>query len=201
VGSLQTRSGRGPLLIGAVLTAALVLTAAACGGGRSGGNGETTSTAAAGSTPTVQWAGGVCSAFSTWKKSLESIGGSLQSQHSSSDLKHASQQISDATDTLADSLKKLGKPDTAAGAQAQQDLDSLTNTLSQSKDKISKTLAPTTQMNAAQALAAISAVSGELAKMAHNLTHAVGNLKQLDPKGELEEAFKKAPACAAYINS
>jgi len=44
-----------------------------------------------------------------------------------------------------------------------------------------------------------STVTATLAAMVHNLTLAVGNLKKLEPGGELEKAFHEAPACAPYF--
>jgi hypothetical protein len=175
--------------------AALVLAAAACGGG---GKSETTTTsAAAGGSSAVQWADGLCSAFSTWKTSLQSI--HLGVHPSESDLRQAESEVRDATDTLTKSLKELGKPDTAAGQAAKQNVESLTTVLSNDMDKIEKTLKPNPP-TAAAALQQISVVSATLASMAHNLTLAFGHLKQADPDGELEKAFHQAKSCSEFVS-
>lgn len=188
-------TGGGGRLLGAAAATALVLTAAACGGG---GKSETTTTAAAaGGSSTVQWAGGVCSALTTWKTSIQNI--HLTGHPKGSALEEAGNQVEEATQTLAQSLKKLGKPDTAQGQAAKEGVDSLATVLSNDVAKIKETLKPTPP-TAAAALQQVSAVTATLATMAHNLTLAVGHLKQFDPSGELEKAFHQAPACSAYVS-
>lgn len=182
------------------MAAALVFAAASCGGG-GGGTTTTTSTDAAGSSATVHWASGVCTAFTDWKTSLESIRTSLRGSHSKADLQHAGSQVTDATETLANTLQQLGRPETTSGQAAQKNLDVLTTELKQDKAKIEDTLKTTTDSSAAESLAALSTVSGTLAKMAHNLTLALGHLKSYDPSGELEQAFHEAQSCSPYFTS
>lgn len=172
--------------------AALVLAAAACGGG---GKSSTTTTTAAGGESASQWADGVCSSFATWKTSLQSI--HVGVHPSQSDLKQAGRDIEDATKTLTKSLKDLGPPNTAAGQAAKANIDSLATVLSNDMDKIDETL-KTSPPTAAAALQQISTVSATLASMVHNLTLAFGRLKQVDPGGELEKAFKQSPSCQQF---
>jgi hypothetical protein len=182
-----------PRLLG-LAAALLVLSAAACGGGGK----ATTSTAAAG-VPTAQWANGVCSAFTTWKTSLQSIQGSVTSQPSTSALKQAGTQIESATETLAKSLKQLGKPDTAQGEAAKQNLDTLATTLEGGLNKIKTTL-NTNSSGAAGALAQISTITTTLSAMANNLKIAGANMKNFAPSGELKQAFEQAKACQPYLH-
>jgi ABC-type transporter Mla subunit MlaD len=191
-------TGSGGRLLGAAAALALVLAAAACGGGGKSDTTTTTATAAAGGgSSAVQWAGGVCSALTTWKTSIQGI--HLSAHPKGSALEEAGNQVEDATQTLAQSLKKLGKPETAQGQAAKEGVDSLATVLSNDVEKIKETLKPTPP-TAAAALQQISAVTATLAAMAHNLTLAVGHLKQFDPSGELEKAFHQAPACSPYIS-
>ena len=193
MGATQSRTSR---LLGVAAVAALVFLAAACGGG---GKSATTTTAAGGSS-TVQWANGVCSAFTTWKTSLENIETSVASQPSKSALEQAGKGIKSATETLTHSLKQLGKPDTAAGEAAKKNLNMLATTLQNDLNKIEETL-NTNASGAAGALSQISTLTATLASMAHSLSAAVGNLKQADPSGELEQAFQQASACKPYSKS
>ena len=181
------------MLAGVGVGASLVLAATACGGGKSA---TTTTTASGGTEATVQWANGVCSAFSTWKTSLESI--NVGANPSESALRQAERQIEDATTTLTRSLKDLGKPDTAAGQTAKQSLDTLQTQISNNLNKIQDTL-KSTPSSATAALAQISTVSGILATMAHNLTLAFNRLKHADPTGEVDKAFHQAKSCSAFI--
>jgi hypothetical protein len=179
------------------MAAILVLAVTACGGGKGG-----ESTATAGASATVQWASGVCTAFTTWKtsvkSSLEDV--KLSAHPSSSDVQHAGNEVRDATETLQQSLKDLGKPDTKSGAAAKQNLDTLRTVMSNDMDKIDESLKPKPP-TAAAALQQISTVSATLAAMVQNITLAVGNLKKFEPNGELEQAFHEAPSCAPYFSS
>ncbi len=183
-------------LLGVVAVAVLVLSAAACG---SGGSNTTTSTAAGG-TSAEQWANGVCSSFTTWKKSLQSVATSVTSQPSKSQLQKAERQVESATETLAQSLQQLGKPDTAQGVAAKKNLDALATTLQTGMNQLKTTLnnAPS---GAAGALSQISALTATLTTMANKLKLAGANLQNFAPSGELKQAFQQASACQKYIHS
>lgn len=146
----------------------------------------------------MQWASGMCTAFTTWKNSLKKI--HLGATPSSSDIQKAGDEVRDATETLRQSLKDLGKPETAGGAAAKQNLETLQSVMSKDKEKIEETL-KTKPPDAAAALAQLSTVSATLAAMVHNLNLAVSNLKKAEPTGELQKAFHQAPACAPYFSS
>jgi hypothetical protein len=185
------------LLAGASLVV-LVLSAAACGGG--GSNTTTTTSTAGGGTSAEQWATGVCSAFTTWEKSLKSIATGFTSQPSKSQLQKAAQEIEDATGTLEGSLRALGKPDTAQGEAAKNNLDALATTLQNGMHELKTTLnnAPS---GAAGTIAQISALTTTLTNMANKLKLAGGNLKNFAPSGELQQAFQQASACQKYVHS
>lgn len=174
----------------------LVLSVAACGGGGS----NTTTSTAAGGTSAEQWANGVCSSFTTWKKSLLSIQASVTSQPSKSGLQKAAHEVESATETLAQSLKHLGKPDTAQGQAAKKNLDALATTLQTGMNQLKTTLnnAPS---GAAGTLSQISALTTTLTSMANKLKLAGNNLKNFTPDGELKQAFQQASACKRYIHS
>lgn len=177
--------------------AALALTASACGGG----GGSPTTTAASGTSSTVTWANGVCSALKTWNASIQSATTSVKSgRPSQSELKNASQEIGDATHQLASSLKALDTPDTQAGQKAKQSLDTLSTELSSSTDKIDQTL-ESSSSGAGGSLATLSTVSGELAQMGQSISKTVSRLKQVDAKGELDKAFHEAKSCSSFFAS
>src|SRR5690348_4675117 len=79
MGIWPTANGRSRLLGGAAVVL-LVLSAAACGGG----GGDTTTSTASGGASAVQWANSVCSSFTTWKTSLESVKTEVTAQPSKS---------------------------------------------------------------------------------------------------------------------
>ena len=176
--------------------AVLVLAASACGGG---GSSSPTTTATTGGTSAEQWANGVCSSFTTWKKSLQSIQTSVTSQPSKAALQKAARQVESATETLAQSLKQLGKPETAQGEAAKKNLDTLATTLQTGMNQLRQTLdnAPS---GAAGALSQISALTATLTTMANKLKLAGSNLKNFAPSGELQQAFHQAGACRQYVH-
>ena len=171
--------------------AVLVLLAAACGGG--GGN-PTTSTAAGG-TSAEAWASGICSSFTTWKNSLESIKTDVTTQPSESQIRQAGRDFDRATKTLTQSLKQLGTPETAQGQAAKKNLDTLVTTLDNGTNKIDDALS-----SSGGVLSQISTISATLATMAGDLKLAGANLNQLAPSGELQQAFHQAGSCQQYLH-
>jgi hypothetical protein len=188
-----TSKGRSRLLGGAAVVA-LVLSAAACGGG----GGKTTTSTAAGGTSAAQWATGVCSSVTTWKKSLQSIQTNVASQPSKTALQNAGKQIETATETLAHSLKQLGKPDTAQGEAAKKNLDTLATTLQLGMTQIKNAL---NKPSSGGTMAQIATISTTLSAMANNLKMAGSSLKNFAPSNELKQAFEQSSACKPYIHS
>lgn len=179
-------------LLGCAAVAALVLSVAACGGG-------TTTTTAAGGTSPVEWANGVCSSVTTWKHSVESIKNDVTSQPSPSQLRKAGRRVERATETLSRSLKQLGPPETAKGEAAKQSLDTLATGLQSGMNKLEETL-NSSSSGVAGTLAQISAITATLSSMAQDLELAGGNLKNLAPGDELEQAFHQAGACRPLVH-
>src|SRR5262245_23041145 len=72
------------------------------------------------------WMNSLCTAITTWTDSLTTAAQSVASGNATKEsLQSAAGDVQDATKTFADDLRSLGKPDTQAGHQAQQSLDSL----------------------------------------------------------------------------
>jgi hypothetical protein len=194
MGIWPTANGRSRLLGGAAVVL-LVLSAAACGGG----GGDTTTSTASGGASAVQWANSVCSSFTTWKTSLESVKTEVTAQPSKSQLQKAGRQIESATKTLAQSLKQLGKPNTAQGEAAKKNLDQLATSLDGGMNKLDETL-NSSSSGAAGALSQISTIAATLSGMANDLKLAGSNLNHFAPSDELKQAFHQADACKQYIH-
>jgi hypothetical protein len=193
--SLNGKTGSRVLVVTAI--AVLALSASACGGGKK--SSSTTTGAAA----TEAWAGGVCSAFTAWTSSLKDVETSLKNGGlqglSSAKLQQAENQVNDATNTLVKSLKKLGPPSTTSSAAAKSSVTGLENTISTSMNAI-KTALPRNP-TLADLANALPTITTEFTKMGNALNTTVGDLKAADPAGELEQAFKQAPSCSAYVKS
>ena len=98
----------------AAAVAACALLAAGCG----------SSDDASDTTPTTEWADGLCSSITTWQSSITTIidtlkGGSLTQDS----LTAAVDDAEEATRNFTTSLKGLGRPDTEAGQQAQDSVN------------------------------------------------------------------------------
>jgi len=179
-------------LLFAVAASVLAL---AAGCGSSGGGSETTTT---GASATETWASGVCSSITTWQAAITSAAGSLKSDPTTDGLQTAAGDAKSATETLASDLKGLGKPDTAAGQQAQDSLEGLSTDLQQGVDTIDGAVKDVS--GASGVLAAVSTVTGTLATMGTQVTTTVTDLQGLDT-GELKDAFANSSACDSLTSS
>ncbi len=172
-------------VLGAGVVLAAALLAAGCGSSKSA---ETTTTSS-----TVEWANGVCSAVTTYKNSLTDTAKTLTGDLSKSGLQDAADQVKSATDTFISTTKSLGKPDTDAGKQAKTTLDTLSSQL----DADATTIQSTTDSGV---LAGISTATGALATAQTQITTAFDQLKGLDAKGELGDAFSQASSCSSLTD-
>jgi hypothetical protein len=170
-------------------TNAVVATIAVAGCGSGGpSSGTTTQTSAV-----VTWAGGVCSAATSYKSSLTHARSTLKSAAPSrSAVEKTVGSVRDATQTFITSLQGLGKPGTAAGKQAKSTIDGLASDLTKDVNAIQDAA------SGSSALTAVSVTSTTLLTAQTQVKSAVEDLKTTDAKGELHDAFATAPSCASH---
>jgi hypothetical protein len=148
----------------------------------------------------TEWANGLCSAVTTWRSSVGTAVDSVTKGNlSQENVQSAADDVKNATSKLADDVKALGKPDTDTGDQAKKSVDDLTNELDTEVQTIEDAVGNVSGTSGA--LSAVSVVSSTFLTMKTQLTTTFKQLKQLDPKGELADAFKSAEACAPYRTS
>jgi hypothetical protein len=169
-------------VLGSAAVLAIALPAAGCGSNKSA---DTTTTSA-----TVDWANGLCSAVSTYQASLTDAAKSLTGNLSKSGLQDAANQAKSATDTFVSTTKGLGKPDTDSGKEAKTTLDTLSSQLDTDATTIKSALS-------SGLLAGVSTISATLVTAQKQITTAFDQLKGLDPKGELGDAFSQASSCSS----
>ena len=146
-----------------------------------------------------EWAGGLCSALTTWTSSVKSSANSLKGNPSEDGLKSATGDIKSASDTLVSDLKDLGKPDTKAGQDAKDAVDQLS---SEVEDDVQEMQSAVDNVSGVQGvLTASSSVSATLYKMGNQINSAASKLESADPGGELKQAFQNAPACKDLTSS
>jgi hypothetical protein len=140
---------------------------------------------------TTQWADSLCTAMTTWTQSLSDAASSIQGNGlSRSAIQSAIDDAKTATQTFVDDLRDLGAPDTQAGADAQDAINDLASDLSDDIDD-----AQSAVEQASTLPGAISAVTNALTTMSNQVSSTFTELGQLDPKGELEQAFGDAESC------
>jgi hypothetical protein len=171
-----------------VLVLVLAMLAAGCGSDSS----EPESTA--------DWADGVCSAITTWASSMKSSVDSLKGGNLTEDsLTSAGDDVKSATDTLESDLKDLGKPDTESGQQAKDSIDKLSSDLKTGADSIESAVDGVSNLSGVPGAA--TTIGSALTTMRKQVTSTVNSLEQLDPQGELHDAFQQSSACQELSSS
>ena len=171
-----------------VLSAALAILAAGCGGDASAEE---------------EWAGDVCSAVGDWQDEVEQtaddVREALQSPGAGTvaAIETEVREIVDATDTLGDDLRGLEAPDTDAGDQAKQELDTLAVQLEATATNLQETFdnlpedAGLTEL--ADALQPLIPTIQSLVASASNTFTAVQ-----ESGSELKEGFDNADSCEEF---
>jgi hypothetical protein len=177
------------LAIGTIVVA-LALVAAGCG-----------SDSSSGADATEEWAGGLCSALSTWSDSVQAVGTTLQDTSSLSvdAVRGAIQDVIDATATLASDVEELGSPDTDAGQEAEQTISGLADTLQQDAATLEQALEGSS--GATGLLENISTITTTLASMGNAVGQAFTELEGLEAADELRSAFENAESCSDITES
>jgi tetrahydromethanopterin S-methyltransferase subunit B len=150
-----------------------------------------------------KWANEVCGHVTTWKDSVTTSVNDIENQVKSpssasiDSIKSSVSSISDATSKLASDLKSTGAPNTPAGTQAKQQLDTFANQLQSSVESAKKTT------SSIPANAGITETLTTLASLAPTLqslgTTAQTTLKSIQPSASsLKDGFQKANSCKPY---
>jgi membrane protein implicated in regulation of membrane protease activity len=163
----------------AALLAAAVLALAACGG-----DDESESEA---------YANGVCGSLSTWVTDVQETVQSVTERGlavSRADIQAALEETQDATDGLVNDLEELDPPETQDGQEARSELDGLATQLRRQIDVIEEALGSGSGVTEIAAV-----VSTAVATAANAVNTTFQNLQELDPVGELQEAFQSSDDC------
>jgi uncharacterized protein YoxC len=174
-------TGRLGLLV--LLVTAFALAAAGCGGSDDE------------SDATTDWAGGVCSAMTTWQSSITDAVNSVKDNPTKEGVDSAFNDAKDATKTFTDDVKGLGTPETDAGQQATDALNELSSDLNAGVQQVQQAIETAKGAGATGALSAISAVSATLSTLMSQATTTLTQLQSLDGGQELKDAFDNASSC------
>jgi hypothetical protein len=142
----------------------------------------------------TEWADDVCSSIATWTGSISSAADTLREGNLTEEkLRSAVDDVKTATNDFADDVQALGPPDTDAGEQAQESLETLADDLEANTEKIDKALEDAS--GPGETLDALTVVTGALSTMGSRLSSTFTELERLDAGGELEDAFREADSC------
>jgi hypothetical protein len=166
-----------------VALVAVVLTLSACGGD---GGEESVSPS--------EWADSLCTDLDQWKNSMQSVassfgGGNLTPENA----QDAADEVGDSTETLIGELKDLGKPETEAGDQAQDEVDNLSDELQTGSDEIQRAADEVSSVSDIPAAAAT--VAATATRVLTEITSSLTTLSQLDAGAELKSAIDQSSAC------
>jgi hypothetical protein len=170
----------------AAAVAVTALLAAGCGGSSDSASSDTT--------PTEEWADGLCSSISTWTSSLTTIVGTITDGNlSKNSLTAAVDDAKSATETFTTSLSDLGTPDTEAGQEAKDSVDQLVTDIQADMTEIED--AVNGASGVAGVIAAVPTISSILAKAGEQVSDTLTGFQDIDAKGELESAFESSSSC------
>jgi methyl-accepting chemotaxis protein len=171
---------RGTKAVAAALLVAGVLAVAGCGGDDEGSASET-------------YANDVCSTMSTWVTDVQGTVNDLTDKGLSitrDDIQNAYDEAKDSTDTMVNDLEGHGAPETEDGQQAKSELDDLASELRQQLDVIEEAI------NSGGGLTTIAAtVTTAVSTAANAVNTTFQNLRNLNPPGELRDAFESSDDC------
>jgi chromosome segregation ATPase len=170
--------------IGALaLVLALVLALGGCGGDDDGDGGASAES----------WAGSVCADLSEWITDIDASVKSVTDEGlgiNRETLRDAVDEAKAATDNVRNDLDQLEAPDTEAGEQAKEELDDLREELREQADAVERAL----DENGGP-LEVAGTVAAALSTAINQLKQSFENLQDVDPGGELEDAFRNSDDC------
>jgi hypothetical protein len=180
-----TGTSRLYLAIAIVALAGIVFAVTGCGS-----SSDNTATSTASELET--WAGGVCTAVTKYRASLAATRETLRAEDLSRPaLQVAVENASVATRGFTDALDNLGPPPAPQADEAKKIIDELQSNLAEQADKV-RSLSGTKDVKAAA-----STIKDALTTASADAKQAVDELRKLDPKGNLGQAFDSAGSCSS----
>jgi membrane protein implicated in regulation of membrane protease activity len=144
------------------------------------------------------YANDVCSSFNTWASSIEETTNTLKDEGlsiSKDDIRTALDDAGAATDLLVTNLKDAGPPDTESGNKAKSEFETLTGQLEHQVDVVRDAVA-----SGGSPLSLASTVGAAISTAAGDVQSTFNELENVDPAGELGDAFKNSDDCKTLKN-
>src|SRR5262249_28088483 len=141
----------------------------------------------------------ICTSLTEWGDSINSLADVGGEQLTPDTLREKLSNAQDATSQLVSELRDLGPPDTEAGAELQEQLDSSTEQLESSFETLKQSGQEAADAPASEFLQNLAGLASDFAALQAAITGTVTTLENMDvgeeTKAELEQAFTNAPAC------
>lgn len=154
----------------------------------------------------AEWADGVCTDLATWKTSIESLASPSGGTLTKESLQQKLTDAQTATDQLISELKALGKPDLAAGAQLQQQLDSSADALNASYESLKASAQDAQNADTPAAfIQALAKLAPQFGALLQQIQTTVSDLRAASIGGssarsELQQAFDGSAACQSLTS-
>jgi DNA repair exonuclease SbcCD ATPase subunit len=139
------------------------------------------------------WAGSVCANLSDWITDIDASVKSVTDEGlgiNEDTLRDAVDEAKTATENVRNDLDQLEAPDTDAGEQAKEELDNLRDELQEQTDAVERAV----EENGAP-LEVAGTVAAALSTAINQLKESFENLQDVDPDGEIEDAFNNSEDC------
>jgi hypothetical protein len=154
-------------------------------------------------TPEQKWAESVCSTITTWQDAVKSAANDAESQIKSPSAgtvdaiqKDVTAAV-DATNTMTTDLKKIGPPDTPAGAEAKKQIDTFTTQLDTTAATVKKTVSGLSSSSSlTDVIEHLSKLAPSLQALSTTTTNAVNAIQA--SSSALKDGFQKADSCKPY---
>jgi hypothetical protein len=148
---------------------------------------------------TAEWANSICTSLGDWGESINSLADVGGQPLTPDQLRDKLGDADDATTQLAQELRDAGTPDTEAGDQLREQLDSSTEKLESSFDDLKESAEEAADAPADEFLQKLAALASDFAALQAAITQTVTTIEDADvgeqTKAELQQAFADAPAC------
>jgi hypothetical protein len=148
---------------------------------------------------TEEWADSICTSLTDWGDSINALADVGGEPLTPDTLREKLSDAGDATSQLVSELHDLGPPDTEAGDQLQEQLDSSTEQLESSFETLKTTAQEAADAPASEFLQNLAGLASDFAALQAAISGTVTTLENLDvaeeSKAEVQQAFTDAPAC------
>jgi hypothetical protein len=153
-----------------------------------------------GSIDTTAWASSVCTSISDWRSSLSSLADVSGDTLSRDSLREKLDDAQQATDDLVAELKGLGRPDTDAGQQLEQELDTAADDLESSYENLKTGVQDALDTDSPTAfLQALADLAPDAQSLLTTASTTIETLENTDAAGEsadeVRQAFEDSASC------